>query len=148
MGYELKAIIAHAATFAPPPSWLADSRVIALEKGVSMIPITDALYDGLRGDGAAMQARPWLSAGFEKAMLELSHRGFVAFIEASFAGGIGSQDVIGWRDGRVVLGPLEAHRAINQALRILGVRRSLLADEFLAVELDRYRETGDWLGLT
>jgi hypothetical protein len=68
----------------------------------------------------------------------------VAFLAAEFFGGSGSQAVIGWQDGRLAFGPLQAIDAINQALRWLGIDSAGHRDEFDALHLGRHRDTESW----
>lgn len=81
--------------------------------------------------------------------------GALAYVEADFFGGVGTQAAVVWDGGRLVLGPLSARlgpgrprprRAwpINRALRTLGVRAGAHVDEFEAADLGRHRETEDW----
>ncbi len=70
----------------------------------------------------------------------------VAYIEADFFGGGGTQAATVWDAQRVVLGPLVEDNAINQALRKIGVQ-SGIRDEFDTLDLGRCRFTDDWLKL-
>jgi hypothetical protein len=89
----------------------------------------------------------------------VSQHGPVAYLETDYFGGEGDQASIVWAAGQVVLGPLHTsrrwlneelvgpppgQRAINQALRRLGVERGAAYDEFEALELGRLRSTDDW----
>ena len=64
----------------------------------------------------------------------------VAYVEAEYFGGVGTQAAAIWEDGRLVFGPLVADDAINQALRQLQVTKDI-TDEFDALQLDRCRDT-------
>jgi hypothetical protein len=84
----------------------------------------------------------------------LLHERSLAYLEADYFGGTGSQSAQVWDDGHVTLGPL--HLAENQphpptgtpisrALQRLGVDKGNHYDEFDAVGLGRHRDTDDWL---
>lgn len=86
--------------------------------------------------------------------LDACGRGPLAFVEAEYFGGTGAQSAAVFEAGSMVLGPLRsettwdgsvfaappAHeRAINVALRRLGVAASAGLDEFDTVGLGRHR---------
>jgi hypothetical protein len=91
----------------------------------------------------------------------LSRGGAVAYVEAEFFGGTGSQAAVVWRDGAVVLPPTvttdepgergerielgDPDWAINRALQVLGASAEGAIDEFEAVGLRAHRDTEDWL---
>ena len=79
----------------------------------------------------------------------------VAYVEAEYFGGIGSQFVAVWQGGTLVLGPLvltedepwpaPGWSPISQALRHLGVSVDGHYDEFDAIDLGRHRHVEDWV---
>jgi hypothetical protein len=78
----------------------------------------------------------------------------VAYVEADYFGGVGSQVAALWDAGQLVLGPVvrPEHRRtrgdlspISQALRRLGVSARGHVDEFDAVGLGQHRHVEDWL---
>jgi hypothetical protein len=96
---------------------------------------------------------------------ELSLLTPIAYVETEYFGGPGSQGSIVWDLGRVVLGPLRTgdarewefspvadvalcDRAINQALRYLGVKSVSGVDEFSALGLHRHRSNDEWLRMS
>lgn len=155
MGYTLFAILTQTPLLEADPLWIADSRVIALEQGIRIIPVTAALYDGLVQQHVKDATEDW--AGFVlspaplvTALSQLSQRGTVAYVEADFFGGRGDQHCVVWRGGDIKLGPLDTKGkgAINKALSRLGVKRQPFRDEFEAVGLNRYRSNEDWIAST
>ncbi|MFC4312395.1 hypothetical protein ACFPN2_25150 [Steroidobacter flavus] len=76
---------------------------------------------------------------------KLSKDGTVAYLEAQFFGGAGSQAHVLFRQGTMIGEPVVAGDAINQALRQFGVQSSSGADEFDGVGLGRHRHTDRWL---
>ncbi|WP_340687362.1 hypothetical protein LCL61_14860 [Amycolatopsis coloradensis] len=115
------------------------ARFVSLGHQLSLMPLSEAL----------------LEAGeFWTALAECSEHGAVAYVEAEYFGGAGTQSAQVWDGGERVLGPLhlaegEAAPAggspISQALRRLGVVKGDHFDEFDAVGLGRHRDTRDWL---
>jgi hypothetical protein len=79
----------------------------------------------------------------------------VAYVEADFWGGTGTQFAAAWEAGELVLGPIvDGHdarpvtvrrSAISRALRRLGARADGHIDEFDAVGLGRHRRVAAWL---
>ncbi len=100
--------------------------------GLPFLPLTDegasALPDGITAIGAA-----------------IARGGKVAYVEAEFFGGDGTQACVTWDSARQVSQPLVDDRAINIALRFLGVMVGDHHDEFDALGLGRYRGTDEWL---
>lgn len=98
-----------------------------------------------------------LASRLERAAITASSLGAIAYLEAEFFAGPGTQAAVVWDDGRVVLGPLQhdgddpapeqppmSDWPINTALRRLGVRAGEGSDEFDALDLGRHRSTEGW----
>ena len=75
----------------------------------------------------------------------LSNEKLLAYLEAEFFGGAGTQACALFENGKLKLGPKINESAINQALAILGVEKNASHDEFEAVGLNEHRDTNDWL---
>jgi hypothetical protein len=75
----------------------------------------------------------------------LSKNGKLAYVEAEFFGGDGTQACSLWEKGMMVGNPRQDRHAINTALQFLGVERGTNLDEFEALNLGRFRETQAWL---
>jgi len=80
-------------------------------------------------------------------------RGPLAYVEAEFFGGVGTQAAAVWDGGRLAFGPVIMEEAepvpaagtpISQALARLGVARGEYHDEFEAAGLGRRRDTKAW----
>jgi hypothetical protein len=155
MGYCLQAVIS-----TEPVLWkLAGSaegiRVIPLGRHLSLLPMTNALFDAVTVAGAAELDGFWKApAGFGHALAACSVGGPIAYVEADYFGGSGTQSAQVWDGGQAVLGPLHLAEGkpspadgspISQALRQLGVAKGEHFDEFDAVGLGRHRDTDDWL---
>lgn len=78
----------------------------------------------------------------------------MAYVEAEYFGGVGTQAAAVWDARDLALGPLieaedplaaERPFPISQALRRLGVSAQGYVDEFEAVGLDKHRDMDDWL---
>ncbi|MFF3139869.1 hypothetical protein [Streptomyces mirabilis] len=154
MGYELQAVIAKDEVLRGASRDLPAAQVASIGQGLSLIPMTDQLFDAAT-DGTEGPPGFWrLPGGFDKRLADWSAAGAVAYVEAEYFGGVGEQHAAVWADGAVVLGPLHvlegqpfgsAGSPISQALRRLGVVADAATDEFATVELDRHRHSEDWI---
>ncbi|WP_329177641.1 hypothetical protein [Streptomyces sp. NBC_01477] len=155
MGYELQAVIAEEGLLRAAVRDLPGAGLASLGQGLSLMVITDQLFDAVTDGGSAEALGFWrLPGGFELTLAEWSTAGPVAYVEAEFFGGDGEQRAAVWADGARMLGPLHtppgqpfpsAGSPISQALRRLGAVRRADGDEFLAVGLDRHRFSEDWI---
>ncbi|MEU9189766.1 hypothetical protein AB0D14_35560 [Streptomyces sp. NPDC048484] len=155
MGYTLQAVIAGDELLRAASRDVPGARVAPLRQGLSLMPMTDEVFDAITDGSAAGNLGFWrLPGGFETLLAQWSAAGPIAYVEAEYFGGVGEQRAAVWADGALVLGPLDAPTKkwlsrtvspISQALRQLRVRRSLGEDEFEAVGLDRHRNNDDWI---
>ncbi|MFJ7074748.1 hypothetical protein [Streptomyces sp. NPDC098781] len=153
MTYQLRAVIAGEELVRTIATDLSASGT-PLGQGLALMPLTDGLFDSVtNGDSARVLGFWWLPGGFDERLAEWSATAPVAFVEADYFGGAGSQRAAVWDAGALVLGPLgitEDERfppdgsPISQALRRLGVVTSGRHDEFDAVRLGRHRHVEDW----
>ena len=75
----------------------------------------------------------------------ISHNGPVAYVEAEFFGGDGTQASIVWHETRIVQKLIVQTDAINIALQKLGVKKGAEIDEFSAIHLGLFRDTEEWI---
>lgn len=75
----------------------------------------------------------------------VSENGSVAYVEAEFFGGDGTQAAAIFKNGKELGPTVVATEAINGALAAIGVQRLNHKDEFDALELGRHRDTEKWL---
>jgi hypothetical protein len=137
---------------------------IQMSQGFEMLPQKEEIEDDL---ATRFSGSPTHSSG-KKPVLDYLWRDFaalacaisqhtpVAYVETMYFGGFGEQSAIVWDRGAVVLGPLTTstedaswspspesrpHWAINEALRLLGVKRKGRGDEFAGLGLEEHRST-------
>ncbi len=144
MGYHLQAIISTRQVLQERCADFAAAVVVPLAAGFALIPVTDELLDeiGASGDsGEFYKFTPavadWLRA--------ISASGPAAYVEAEYFGGVGGQSSTVWSRGELLLAPTHEPRAINRALRVLGISCGTSRDEFEAIGLPRHRHMEDWL---
>jgi len=159
VAYVLQCVIAPARALRPGREF-ANAVVADLGHGLGLLPMTAALFDEVRRDGGAdprFGPAYLFPAGFETVLAAWSAVDPVAYVEAEFFGGIGSQFAAVWRGGALTLGPLALAEdepwpapgwsPISQALRELGVSADGHYDEFDAIGLGRHRDVEDWVAL-
>ncbi|WP_030771560.1 MULTISPECIES: hypothetical protein [unclassified Streptomyces] len=155
MSYDLQAVIADGEALRGLVRELPAARLGAIGQGLSLMPMTKALFDAVAdGSGAGVLGFWRLPERFEGALAEWSTGGPVAYVEAEYFGGVGEQRAAVWDGGALVLGPLHleeggpfppAGSPISQALRRLGVVAGADEDEFSAVGLARHRHGAAWI---
>lgn len=160
--YRLQAVIAAEPVLRTLADGVEHALLAPLDQGLALLPITDAFFDAfLDADGVEERveapepegfSKP--PAGFGRALGDCSTRGAVAYVEADYWGGAGTQTAQVWNGGHVVFGPLSSVEGepfaregspISQALRLLGATKGDFFDEFDAVGLGRHRDTERWL---
>lgn len=155
MGYDLRAVIADGEALRGAARDLPAARLASIGQGLSLLPMTDALFDSVADGSSVSTLGFWgLPGGFEKTLAAWSAGGPVAYVEAEYFGGVGEQRAAVWNGGSIVLGPLHVEEGqpfppagspISQALRRLGAAASAGEDEFSAVGLDRHRHGEAWI---
>jgi hypothetical protein len=159
MGYELQAVIASEPVLRTLAGHIAEACIVPLGQHLSLLPMTDELFDAVTiADAPALDGFWKAPAGFASALTACSVSGPVAYVEAEYFGGAGTQSAQVWDGGKVALGPLKQAEGeqspaagsspISQALRHLGAVTGDHFDEFDAVGLNRHRDTQDWLPTT
>ena len=149
MGYALEAILGRPQALEPLGRVYRSARIVPLTGELAMVPFVESLRNAIQRQAHDPERQPawpfWhLSPEGSLNLAETCHEGALAYVEASFFAGAGTQSSVGWRDGALRHGPLVARDAINQALRFLGVDRDGDNDEFDTVGLGRHRATEHW----
>lgn len=153
--YCLQAVIATESVLRELAGSTAEARIVPLGQHLWLLPMTDALFDAVTVAGGPELDGFWKApAGFDRLLSACSKAGPVAYVEADYFGGVGTQNALVWDEGKIVLGPLRlapgdpsptTGTPISQALRRLGAAKGDHVDEFSAVGLGRHRYTDDWL---
>ncbi|MEU8415793.1 hypothetical protein AB0C24_23655 [Amycolatopsis japonica] len=155
MGYRLQAVIASDNVLRDLADTVEEANIVPLSQHLALLPMSDAYFDAVTVPGAPKLVGFWkVPRGFGSRLVACSATGPVAYVEAEYFGGTGTQTAQVWNDGEVVLGPLQlaekqpipaSGSPISQALRQLGVVKGDHVDEFDAIGLGRQRDTDDWL---
>ncbi|MER8183888.1 hypothetical protein [Kitasatospora sp. NPDC094015] len=155
MSYELNAMAATTELLNVVAAEVPVARVVRLEQGLAVIPMTERLHAALHQPAAAGQEGfDHFPGGLGRRLEAWSQSAPIAYLEAAYFGGEGSQSAAVWIDGRIALGPLRLAEddpdaaegtPISQALRRLGARGGPGLDEFETVGLGRRRHMADWI---
>ena len=127
------------------------SRAVELRGGWQAIPVEDALYAAIEARAPGATRPPGLDMspfGLELALAAATEAGGgLAYVETEYFGGTGEQSAMAFVDGREAVAPQRARGgggAINQALRAIGVTRSVADDEFDTIGLGERRSMTDY----
>jgi hypothetical protein len=155
MAYTLEAVIGPTVVLSVVTRDQASMVVVPLRQGLSLVPMTDKLFDELTDGTSERPPGFWkFPGGFDRVLCSWSSYGPIAYVEAEYFGGAGQQCSAVWDSGVLAFGPLleeegrpvpDAESPISQALARLGVVRDGHHDEFAAAGLSQHRRTEDWL---
>lgn len=142
MGYVLRAFVGPTADVQHFASFFQHAHRVGLGLGLSLIPLTDDLYDEMNNFVESAVSAPFifLTHHLEQRILEQIGLASMGYLEAEYFGGHGDQAALLWQVGRRSLGPT----TINAVLRTMGVQASREQDEFDTIGLGRYRTTEEW----
>ncbi|MFF9279691.1 hypothetical protein [Streptomyces griseosporeus] len=88
MAYDLRAVIADGELLRGGVGELPAARLASIGQGLSLMPVTDELFDSVADGGGAGPLGLWgLPGGFEKTLAAWSAGGLVAYVEAKYFGG-------------------------------------------------------------
>jgi hypothetical protein len=128
------------------------SRVIDLPEGTGLLPLSEALLReiqeagrGAEGSASTGGVFEFLTPAVDRWVRTISRGATIAYVETEYFGGEGYERAAVFRDGDLVLGPLDGAGAINQALRALGVVSRSGQEPFDALGLGRHRSLEEWL---
>jgi hypothetical protein len=144
MSYTLQALIGD--EFVIRTAVPSDGVVVELPQGKAMVPLSERMRQNheipflpLTDEGVAMVPE---SIAF--IVESMAKSGKVAYVEAEFFGGTGTQACATWDITGRVSQPVVHDNAINAALKFLGVHIEGSHDEFDALGLGRCRDTEEW----
>ena len=147
MGYTLKAYLGKEENLIPILEKYSESKKVNLNGEISMIPMTDELFDEINEmkSSSGISTFEFLTENIENKTIQIIENREVAYVESDFFGGQGGHIGIIWRNGKRDFLTESDKSSMNKILKILGVNRTLLKDEFENVGLDKNRHTEDWI---
>ncbi len=150
MGYILKAIFGKKSDLNPIILRYSKSKIIELERELSIIPMTEDLYDEINNFRVSNTILSFelLSENLEKEVLDLIGDSKIAYVESEFHGGKGGHSGIIWEDKKRKIIMDYDLDSMNKILKELGIKKESNKDEFDTVGLSKYRMTEDWIQAT
>jgi len=123
------------------------SRVVDLDQGLALLPLSDELYDAVPGDLTDPSEKGFvlLTPKIVALIKETSTYGALGYFETRYFGGTGDQGAVFAQLGEITFGPKVGAGSINQMLHLLGAREKGDRDEFDAVGLGKYRDNPSWI---
>jgi hypothetical protein len=104
MAYRLEAVVATELVLREWAGSIREARIVPLGQHLWLLPMTDKLFDVLTVAGAPELDGFWKApAGLGHALTACSANGPVAYVEAEYFGGAGTQSAQVWDGGKVVL---------------------------------------------
>lgn len=101
MGYQLQAVIAGEPVLRELAGHIAEARIVPLGGHLALLPMTDEFLDAVNiADALEIDGFRKAPAGFASALAACSVTGPVAYVEADYFGGIGTQSAQVWNGGR------------------------------------------------
>jgi len=158
MGHHIRGFIARQDDLCKAAESLPGARVAPLSLDFGFLPVTEPLAGG--DEPAPFEHLERLTARLGAWAEEQSRLFPVAYVETDYFGGDGWQAAMAWVGDRAVFGPVRTsdlwaagklaltpllEGAVNQAVRLLGVERGAVRDEFDALGLGRHRSNESWL---
>ena len=145
MGYVLRGVIGRRKWLERLSTTQAAARLCTLDDEFALIPLADDLYDAWGPATPALEATfGYLTESLVAWLCEGSRGVSIAFVEAEYFGGAGTQAAVVFSDGKVGAA-IKAPRAIDGALRELGVIAVAPMDEFDTLCLGRHRQLERWV---
>lgn len=150
MAYTLRAWLSTETLLQQVATRWNKARVVLLKQGMAIIPVSHALYDEHHLHQQVEKPYvefDYLTTEMIEHAVEISAIAPIAYIEAEYFGGIGTQAAILWEARQLKLGPLHSEQIgpIDTILKYFGVVRENEFDEFYAVGLQKHRHTDEWL---
>ncbi|MFL9485583.1 hypothetical protein ACI6Q2_22570 [Chitinophagaceae bacterium LWZ2-11] len=146
MGYYLQAFVGKQNDLEIIKDNFSVTVLRELGQGLCLIPMTEQLFDQINNyvSSNEISSFKYLTENVEREILKCINNKELAYVEADYFGGTGSQIGIVWKEGKRYMEFASGQNVINKVLSFLGVISDSEKDEFATLELDKYRNTEDW----
>ena len=142
MPYTIQAIVAKNGTLND-----TNNKLVSLNQSMEMLPLNDVFLEKHKISFLPLtdEGLKELPENLKLLCEEISKNNVVAYIEAEFFGGQGTQACVVFSNSEIKIGPIINDSAINTALNYLGVKKNQSLDEFEALGLNKHRDTNKWV---
>jgi hypothetical protein len=143
--YEIQAVIGDGKVI--QSDMLIGTRIVNLPQNKSMIPFSEEFKtaNGIPDLPFTFDGAKTIHPSIADFCRTVSVHGKIAYIEAFFFGGQGTQACSLWNTGIMVEEPRVGLQSINIALKFLEVKKEEGLDEFDTMGLGNFRKIEDWL---
>ena len=144
MGHMIRAVIGKENVIRSITERRAYADMISLPQSYALIFLNDSLFDDITEtvDLKYTCNYPHLHFLTDPVICFLKEHSAGAqliYIETDYFGGYGTQAGAFFENGEMKFGPTDGNGTVNHLLKLLGVKRHFLKDEFDTLELYRYR---------
>jgi hypothetical protein len=162
MEHCIHVFIAQTQVFNSITTRFPNAHVVPLNQGFAMIPLIEEFYDEIP-DAQDPESSPGydhfelLGPKVNALGLLLSQDGPIAYCETDCSEDTTAQRAIAWNQKKIICPPNDfmvdgpippeqrSKEPINAALRAIGVVKDRYADEFSALQLEKYGNDLDWV---
>lgn len=146
MGYYLQAFIGKQNDLEIIKDNFSVTVLRELGQGLCLIPMTEQLFDQINNyvSSNEISSFKYLTENVEREILKCINNKELAYVEADYFGGTGSQIGIVWKEGKRYMEFASGQNVINKVLSFLGAISNSEKDEFATLQLDKYSNTEDW----
>lgn len=150
MGHCIQLAVTPSSTAADLTRQWTELLSLECENGYTLFPVDAELIDARINKSACPtndgEGFLLLTPAFRDVLRSLSSTMHLAYIETDYFGGQGGQGAMVCRNGKEILSPCWKNAdVINTALRMIGVKRRSLDDEFHILGLQHFRSNEDLL---
>lgn len=144
MGHMIRAVIGKDNVMQAIAERWVYAEMISLPQGYALIFLNDYLFDDIEElinlkNTCHNPHLNYLTDSVICFLKEYSHGAQLVYMETDYFGGYGTQAGVIFENGEMTGEPMHGDGTVNHLLRLLGVRKQLLKDEFDSLELYKYR---------
>ncbi len=144
LGHMIRAIIGKENVIQSITEHWIYAEMIKLPQGYALTFLNDYLFDDIEELCDLKNTRNYphlnyLTDSVIYFLKEKSLNGQLVYMETDYFGGYGTQAGVFFENGEMKCEPMYGDDTVNHLLRLLGVRKHLLKDEFDTLELYKYR---------
>ena len=144
MGHMIRAIIGKDTVMQSITEHWVYAEMKRLPQDYALIFLNDSLFDDIEElyDLKNTCNDPHLNCLTDSVIAFLKDHSIGAqlvYMETDYFGGYGTQAGVFFENGEIKCEPMAGDGTVNHLLRLLGVRKQLLKDEFGSLELYKYR---------
>ena len=146
MGHCIQGIVGNPGSILAASSGHQWPTPFKLRQGFLFVPFYNPVLDAVATHmDPILPGFTYLGPELHRALSICSAKAAFAYLETDYFGGAGAQGAVAYKNGGVVFGPAAGNEGqINAALRLIGVSRGSLIDEFEAIGLAEIRRMDDF----